>query len=144
MATITPNYQLAAGNNNAGGLTALTSITDTNSVPFVMPRGKGSRNRGVKRDRLNSTQATVGKDSITWLFTAMTLDQYNLLLTTYEGLVTVKISLTSTTYANYNAVMVVPDEEDLEYVRWINFLNWGAGNPGYRDVEVLLRKLEAL
>jgi len=147
MTRIVPNYQLAAGNNNAGGLTALTSITDSNSIPFIMPRGKGSRNRGVKRDRLNATQATSGFDSLVWNFTAITLDQYNLLLSTYEGLVTVKISLTSTSFANYNAVMVVPDEDELTYVKTINLLAWaglGVIGPGYRDVPITLRKLEAL
>ena len=145
MPKIWPNYQLAAGNNNAAGLTAFTSITDTNSIPFVMPQGKGSRTRGTKRVRLNGTEGQVGFDSFTLLFTAMTLDQYALLLSTYEGLVTVKISLTSTTFANYNAVLVVPDEAELTYVRVINYYKWnGYQGGGYRDVSLLLRKLEAL
>ena len=145
MAKIYPNYQLADGNDNAGALAAFTSITDSNSIPFVMPRGKGSRNRGVRRDRLNGTQARVGKDSISLMFTAMTLEQYNLLLATYEGLVTVKIALTGTTFANYNAVMVCPDEEELTYVRNMSYPFWSDyKGPGYRDVPITLRKLEAL
>lgn len=145
MAKIIPNYQLADGNDNAVGLTAFPEITDANGVPFLMPRGKGSRNRGVRRDRLDCTQARVGKDSIQIFFTAMTLEQYHLLLGTYEGLVTVKISLTTNAFANYNAVMVCPDEEELTYVRHMSYMYWDDyKGPGYRDVPITLRKLEAL
>jgi hypothetical protein len=145
MSTLTANHQLADGNDNAGGLTLLTAITDSNSVPFPMPRFKGSRNRGIKRARLDGTQGIVGFSSAVWFFTALTLGQYDLLKDTYEGLVTVKIPLEASTYANFNAVMVVPDEADLTYVRGIRYPTWlGATWSGYRDVAVILRKLEAL
>ena len=144
MAPVIPNYQLAAGNNNAGALAVWTAIADANSVPFVMPQGKGSRNRGVKRVRLNSTEASVGFNSFTLSFTAITLAQYALLIATYEGLVTVKIALSGTTFANFNAVLIVPDESELTYSRLISHPKWSGGWPGYRNVPIRLRKLEAL
>lgn len=145
MATLANNNQVADGNNNAGGLARWDAVTDGNSIPFVMPRFKGSRNRGVKRNRQDGTQAHIGKDSGVLLFTAVTLSQYDLLKDTYEGLVTLKIPLEDSTYANYNAVLIVPDEEELEYHPGIGFIQWGTVRwPGYGPVPVTVRKLEAL
>jgi hypothetical protein len=145
MSTLTANHQLADGNDNAAGLTAFPSITDANSVPFVMPRFKGSRNRGVKRVRLDGTQGIIGYDRGVWFFTGMTLAQYDLLKDTYEGLVTVKIPLEASTYANFNAILIVPDESGLEYAKAVSSQVWDNQQwPGYSDVEITLRKLEAL
>ena len=145
MSSLTNNNQVADGNNNAGGLARWDAVLDTNNIPFVMPRFKGTRNRGVRRDRLDSTQGIVGYSSGILVFTAMTLDQYDLLKDTYEGLVTVKVPLEARTYANYNAVMVVPDEDTLEYRRLIGHTAWGSAPwAGYGPVEVIVRKLESL
>lgn len=145
MSTLTNNNQVADGNNNAAGLALWSAVTDANSIAFVMPRFKGTRNRGVKRVRLNSTQGIIGKDSGRLVFAAITIAQYKVLIDTYEGLVTLKIPLDSSTYANYNAVMVVPDEEELDYRPRINSRAWGSASwPGYLGVEVIVRKLEAL
>jgi hypothetical protein len=145
MTTLTAQHQLADGNNNAGGLQLFTAITDSNSVPFPMPSMKGSRNRGVKRVRLDGTQGIVGKDSVILTFGGLTLAQYDLLKDTYEGLITIRLPLEVVTYANYNAVMVVPDEADLEYRRGIRYPTWlGQTWSGYGPVPVVIRKLEAL
>ena len=56
MPIITPNYQIAAGNNNAGGLVRIDALSDANGVRFVMPRGVMNRNRGLRRFRLNETK----------------------------------------------------------------------------------------
>jgi hypothetical protein len=145
MATITPNYQIAAGNNNAAGLTLITDITDGDGVAFVMPRGLPHRIRGDKRFRLDGTVGRVGQDSTRFVSSVMTLAQYKYVLDTYEGLVTVKIALSQTTFANYNASLWMPDEDELEYVYLVGS---SAGNgytgPGYKDVAWNLNTLVAL
>jgi hypothetical protein len=145
MATITPDYQLAAGHNNAGGLTAIDSITDANGVKLAMPQGLPYRVRGERRTRLNSTVGFIGRDATQWRFAAMTLAQYSLMITTYEGLVTVRLALTSTSFANYNATLTMPDEADLEY-GYLTGSRYDAGftGPGYRRVFAAITALEAL
>lgn len=149
MAQIIPDYQLAAGNDNDGGLTLLTSITDANGIAFVMPRGLPGRLRGERRIRLDSTDGRIGFSSTQWEFSAITVAQYSLLLGTYEGLVTIRIALSGTTFANYNAVLSMPDERDLTYIPNLLRLGKQIGSigglgPGYSDVICSLRKLEAL
>ena len=146
MATITPNAQIAAGNNNAGGLARFDAIADANGVYFLMPKQLPFRVRGERRFRLNSTVARVGGNSTSLLFTAMTLAQYALMLSTYEGLVTVKLALTSTTYANYNATLFMPDENELAFIRSLVGVARRVGftGPGYQDVRAELRNLEGI
>ena len=145
MSALVNNNQVAAGNNNAGGLARWDAVTDANSIKFIMPRFKGSRNRGVKRVRQNGTQGIIGKDSGIWVFRFVTIAQYDVLKDTYEGLITAKLPLEVATYANYNAVMVVPDEEELEFRPSVTSKQWGSAPwPAYGPVEVIVRKLEAL
>jgi hypothetical protein len=145
MATITPDYQIASGHNQAGSLTRWDAINDANGVRFIMPRGLPSRTRGELRFRTDGSAARVGSDGQTWLFTALTLAQYSTLITTYEGLVTVRTALTSVTFANYNASLIVPDEAELEYGYLIGSgYDTGFTGPGYKNVECRLLKLEAL
>lgn len=143
--SIIPNYQIAAGHNNAGGLTLITSLTDANGVKFLMPRGLPHRVRGERRFRLDGTVARVGTNTTRWVSAGMTLAQYALVLSTYEGLVTVKLALTSTTFANYNATLWMPDENELEYV----YLTGSTHDedfvgPGYINVPWYLNNLDAL
>ncbi len=146
MATITPDYQIAAGNNNVGGLTLITSLADTNGAPFVMPRGKASRTRGERRFKLNHVISRVGKNGYTLLSGIMTIDQYQTLISTYEGLVTVRISLSSTTFSNFNAACWFDDENTLEYIPHVNSVTRRAGftGPCYQNVSWHLTSLEAL
>lgn len=145
MAQIIPDYQIAAGNNNAGGLTLVTSLTDSNSVNFVMPRGLPFRTRGDLRFRVDGTAGRVGKNSTQWISSVMTVDQYATVLSTYEGLVTIRIALTSFSFANYNAVLRMPDEIDLEYIPGIVRMNLtGNVGAGYQQVPWFFTRLEAL
>jgi hypothetical protein len=141
----TPDYKLAAGNDNAGGLVLVTSITDANGVNYVMPQGLPYRFRGVRAIALNGVMNFIGFNSAEWLFSVMTLAQYAKMLSTYEGLVTIRHGQTSASFANYNAVLTMPDERDMDYAV-LNGSVYDAGfvGPGYRNVVASLRKLEAL
>jgi hypothetical protein len=151
MAQIIPDHQIAAGNNNAAGLAKFTAINDSNGIAFVMPRGLPTRTRGELRFRVDGTAARVGKNSYEWRFSVMTLDQYSTMLSTYgadsatNGLITARIAFTSTSFANYNAVLRMPDESELEYIPNIVRLNLKSDiGPGYKDVIAFLTRLEAL
>jgi hypothetical protein len=149
MTAIIPDYQIAAGNNNAGGLTPVDELVDSNSIKFVMPRGLPFRVRGQVRTRLDGTTGRVGFNSTQWLSAVMTVDQLSTVYSTYEGLVTIRIALTSTSFANYNAVLRMPDEGELEYMANVLRMgtqtgtNGGLG-PGYSSVPWFFTKLEAL
>jgi hypothetical protein len=148
MAT-TPNHQIAAGNNNAGGLVSINALTDSNSVKFFMPRGLPFRVRGQVRTRLDGTTGRIGFNSIRWVSAAMTINQLATVYSTYEGLVTIRTGLTSQTFANYNAVLRMPDEEELEYIPNISRMGLQTGatgglGPGYINVPWYFIKLEAL
>lgn len=103
MATFTPNYQIAAGNNNAAGLTAVNQLTDANGVRLVFPRAIAYHEEGELVVRSNSTAAYRGFDTQDWEFTVLLMAQYKLLHDTYTGLVTIKTALDGITFANYNA-----------------------------------------
>jgi hypothetical protein len=145
MATITPDNQIAANHNNAAGLQRWDAVTDANGVKFLMPKNWPYRSRGQRRFRLNGTTGFLGLDATRLLFGAMTLSQYAYILSTYEGLVTVRIPFTSTSYTNYNAVLTMPDENDLEFVYFNGSMytnNWTG--PGYINVIATISSLEAL
>jgi hypothetical protein len=103
MVAFTPNYQIAAGNNNAAGLTLVSSLTDSNGVKLVMPRATPYHESGELAIASNATPTYRGFNTQDWAFTVLLLPQYELLKGTYTGLVTVKTSINGATFVNYNA-----------------------------------------
>lgn len=142
--SIVPNTQIAAGHNNAAGLARWDAITDANSVPFHMPQQLPFRIRGQVRYRLNGSVARVGQNSTAFLFSYMTVAQLALIYSTYEGLMTVKIALTSTTYANYNCTVIAPDEDELTFHRSAVRQDGYTFAPWYENVRLEVHDLEAL
>lgn len=150
MAKIIPDNQIAAGNNNAAGLTLVTSLQDDNGINFLKVRSLPFRNRGQRRYRLDGTVAFIGAERVEWRSSAMTVAQYDYLIDNYEGLVTIRhptraISGGLYVFANYNAILELPDEQDLEYIQLRGSgIASGFTGPGYKDVVWVFRKLEAL
>jgi hypothetical protein len=135
---ITTDYKLAAGHNNAAGLVAITSITDGTHA-FVEPFGIGNFTRGIPRSRCNGTRGFAGAQASAWVFSFITLAQWNTLKTTYEGLVTVRLALGTTTFANYNASLILPDISELTFT-----INDSIGMGGFSNVRVDLTRLVAI
>lgn len=151
MTIIIPDNQIAAGNNNAGGLTLVTSIQDSDSVNFMQVQSLPFRKRGERRYNLDGTVSFIGTESVEWLSSAMTVAQYDYILDTYEGLVTIRHpnrTVTSGVYvfANYNAVLTMPDEVDMEFVRNLRRYNLATNfsGPGYLNVVWSFKKVEAI
>lgn len=113
------DYQLTVGNNNAAGLVNIESITPSGDIPFPSPRARYNYSPGGKVIRGNGTEYRRGFPAQQWHMGTLTADQYAYLKTTYcaggyTGLVTVRTRHVTATYANYNAVLNIPAEDELE------------------------------
>lgn len=116
MAFLTNNNQIAAGNDNAGGLALVTTLTDGNGIYFQEPlRWLDKQSRGLRVTRTNSTVARQGKQRLQW-YSPVLLAQYEYLVDNYEGLVTIKTSFYSETFANYNATLTLMDFDESDVV----------------------------
>lgn len=114
-------HKLAAGNNNTGGLTLVTSLLTTSGYKFPAPRALGSYLRGVVQQRESGLLTIAGKPSIIWTWDVAETDEYyEYLSTTYcagglSGLVTLRTSTTKAgTYTNFNAVMQIKQHGEVE------------------------------
>lgn len=133
MASITPDTQIAAGNNNAGGLALISTLTDSNGIKFVMPRAIPTQREGVRRKQLNGPTTFIGRQSVVLESSVMTELQLTLLKATYVGLITIRLALSGLVYANYNASLVMADRADLEWVPNITRIGTQTDvGPGYR------------
>ncbi|MHC4558867.1 MAG: hypothetical protein ACYS80_16365 [Planctomycetota bacterium] len=143
MAYVTTNYQIASGYNNAAGLVLITSLTDGTNT-FVEPTGLFTQRRGRREVRGNGIVGRSGFQS-SQLISDMLVSQYWYLVDNYEGFVTVKIPVGSTTWANYNAILSLPDPAEMEQVSFAgsdhehNFVG-----PGFRSVQWSLSRLAAI
>lgn len=145
MPSFTPNYQIAAGHDNAGGLTAVSSLTDANSVSLVMPRAIPYHEAGELVIRTNASPAYRGYDSQDWEFSVLLLAQYTLLRNTYTGLVTVKTTLDGATFANYNASAWIDEKSAGQYgYAQGSVYDSGFIGPALRGIRLHLLRLEAL
>lgn len=146
MATATPNYQIAAGNNNAAGLTVVNQLTDSNGVRLVFPRAAPFHEAGELVIRTNATPAYRGEDTQDWEFAILLMAQYQLLRNTYTGLVTVKTSLDGgATFANYNASAWIDEKTAGQYVyAQGSVYDSGFTGPSLRGIRLHLLALAAL
>lgn len=117
MALWQPEYQIAVGNNNAGGLAPLEGVLVSGDViPFQVFRVYGNSTLGQAVTRLDSLLYFRGYRTQDWQVRLMTKKQFYYLQTTYcggadgySGLVTIRTRFSDPdTYANYNAVLHLP------------------------------------
>jgi hypothetical protein len=109
---VTPNEQIAVGNNNAAGLALVTSLI-ANSVPFFEVTSLARWQRGQPAFTTIGTKVYSGFASVAWESSFVTLQQWEYLKDTYEGLVTIKtLTDDDDTYANYNAILNIGDLTD--------------------------------
>jgi hypothetical protein len=147
MATITPNTQIAAGHNNAAGLTRFDAIVDGNGVKFVMPRTVPYHEEGEMLFGPNGVAVYDGFQRQDFEFRIMTVAQYELLRATYTGFVTVKTTLNSgSSYANYNAVAWLDPKTAADYIpnAIVTMYAPGFTGPAYDNVRLHITRLEAL
>lgn len=143
MAYLTTDYKIASGHNNAGGLAAITALS-TGGILFTEPLGLPNINRGQRITLANGVTSRTGKPRARWI-SDMLVAQYWYLVNNYEGLVTVRLAYGGTTWANYNAVLSLPDPDEMESVVF------GASDHdadfeglGFRNVQWTFTRLTAL
>jgi len=143
MVYLTTNYQIASGNDNAAGLTAITALTDGSNT-FVDVLGLPSIMRGSRETLANGTTSRRGFQSQTWV-SDLLIGQYWYLVENYEGLVTVKSAISGTTWANYNGVLTLQDPSEMTYVVFAaSDHEAGFQGPGFRSARWMLTRLESL
>lgn len=106
--------KIAAGYNNVAGLTLISSLS-AGGVSFLEPYEypDDSYERGQPRVMTNGVRRFEGYPVRRWVSGVLWLAQYELLRATYEGPVTVRTRLFGATYANYNAVLRLPELGEL-------------------------------
>lgn len=114
-------YAIAAGWNNVAGLRNIESITPIGDKSFRPPNAYSAFNPGTLRLRADGIAYTEGFASTAWTFSALTRAQYQYLMTnysiggnSYSGKVTIRTMTPAGTYANYNAVVLLPIMPDLD------------------------------
>ncbi len=115
MTIFQPDYQIAVGHNNAGGLATLEGITPSGDIyafqPFQVYPNYSAGEFAIRADGLLYVRGYPFQE---WRFALMSWVQFRYLQTTYcnggyAGEVTIRTRLEDpTTYANYNAVMRLP------------------------------------
>lgn len=116
------NLQIAAGNDNAAGLTAIESVLTLTSSARGIVQSWGNYTKGIQKFRADGTIYNAGFPSTRWVFPVLGFAQYVYLQTTYcggagnySGLVTIKTNaISNSTYTNYNATLVIPMPSELQ------------------------------
>lgn len=115
-----PDYQLAYGNNNAAGLTAIESIIPPNDVGFYPLEGWAGYDDGIVNIRQDGLTIISGYPSAVWLFRVMTRAQLRYLYAHYtvggnslSGYITVRTMIKDGTFANFNGVILLPKLPDV-------------------------------
>lgn len=118
------DYQIAAGNNNAAGLTAFEEIVPSGEdMYFIAPSGAGGYDPGVFEIRGNGTATFNGFKRQVLTFSYCTFPIANHLNDTYcsgnyNGLVTLRTKLEpDDSFANYNAIMYLPKPSEWQVGR---------------------------
>lgn len=116
---VTPGESIAAGNNNAAGLTLVTALSVPAAIPFLEVTSIGNWQRGLaKVPAGTSVRKFTGFQSVEWISSLLWLQQWEYLKDTFEGQVTIRtLTDDDDTYANYNAVFYCGQLTDYEKVR---------------------------
>lgn len=135
-----PDYQIAVGWNNAASLRSIESITPTNDSAFPPPSAYNGFDAGSVLVKGDGQTYLSGFAAFTWRFSHLTWAQYQYLIatystggTSYSGKVTVRSRIQTGSFANYNAILLLPKLPELQRTRKI-----------YRDVEIRFTRLVAI
>ena len=139
---ITTNYQIYPGWNNAGSLALITSYQGADNVYFIEPLGIPNASRGESRIMANGVPDWRGYPAIDWIFGYITFKQWEYAKTNWEGLVTIKTALNSSTFTNYNAVLRLDDPNQMTYDNGLRTAAYCGG--AFINAPFHLTQLEAL
>lgn len=120
MALFYPDYQIAPGWNNYGGLQSIESITPPDDRPFPYPAGFFRFNPGELKTRSDGTFYFAGFPVTEWVFSYLSKRQVRYTQERYcnggySGMVTIKTRTDDPDfYQIYNAVMLLPKPSDAQ------------------------------
>lgn len=125
------SHQIAAGHNNAAGLTNIETLTDSLGRRFKPVQDFMQFSLGIPLIRGDGITVPTGQISFKWTSNLLYLEQwyylYNTLLSnSLSGLVTVRTrQFQPSTYANYNATLYINNPTELEYqLGYISNFTW--------------------
>lgn len=134
------DYQLAAGHDNAGGLTNVETTIPASQQQTFLPQGRGNFDEGVLRVRGDGLTYLTGFQAFSWPLDVLPYAQWDFMRTTYttggnsfSGKVTVRTRLIDGTYANFNALLHLPEPPD-ETKKFV----------ALRDTEILFTRAVAI
>jgi hypothetical protein len=113
----TQEYSLAPGHNNTAGYVVVENTT-VSGVKFVHVQGVGTYDDGEEVTFVDGSKDDQGEAMYTWLFTKMTLAQYDWLYNTpnagrRSNRVTSRTRFKTLTYQDVNAIMTLPKTSTL-------------------------------
>src|SRR6476659_6316171 len=108
------DYAIAASYNNAAGLTNLELIVPTGDRAFFSPVAYNNYKPGVRKIRSDGTLYLAGFAASFWILPAATRKHIEYIMDTYcaggySGKVTIKTRINRIAYANFNAILSLPD-----------------------------------
>lgn len=124
------DYQIASGWDQEANFDNVEDILPEYAThQSFFPKGRGNFDDGTLRIRADGQIYTTGFAGFNWPVDILTYAQWAYLQTNYctggtgySGKVTVRTRLIGGTYANYNAIMILPKPPD-EDKRWIAMRN---------------------
>lgn len=114
------DYRISAGYNvAAASLTNVETIADSDGKKLRAPYAVLAYNAGQFRIRTDGTVYQAGYGAISWVFAVVTRAQVAKLSTDYcaggySGKVTIYTRTTTSTYARYNAVILLPNPAETQ------------------------------
>ncbi len=114
------DYQWVSGFDNAGSLVNVEDDVPRHlSKQLFYPQGRANFDDGMVRIRADGLSYTTGFKSFTWPLNVLTYAQWAYIQTNYatggiglSGKMTVRTRLIGGTYANYNAILILPNPPD--------------------------------
>ena len=117
--------QIASGHDNAAGLTLITSIVDSDSIPFNLPAPFRGLAQGMEDPTLSRQLATIDSKVRIWWFQGITVRQLYKLANDYlnsnSSAVTVRTLDFDGTFTNFNAYISLKQA-------WAEMMNSVTGN----------------
>ena len=137
------DYQWVFGHNDAGNMVNVeTDVPTYQGNPFMV-QGLGSFSEGLLKTSADIARYITGLKQFVWTIDVLSIAQYEDIQSTktvggdsYSGDLTVRHRINSTTYANYNATLFLPQQPELNLI--------AKGRGAYSNVQLIFANVEAL
>lgn len=115
------DYKIAAAYNNAAGLVNIETIVPSGDRAFFSPVAYSNYRPGVRKIRSDGMLYLAGFGTSFWIMPAATRKQIEYLMDTYcaggySGKVTIRTRINRVAYANYNAILSLPDPDAMKRI----------------------------